>query len=465
MNMKNTSQRYVHFVGICGVTMAPIAKMFKDMGWRVTGSDKGFFPPMSDYLRRNEIEFWPGWHVEKIGIRNKELEIRREKKLLDFAVIGNFIGYNNPEFVFLREQNILYKSYPEILSEYVVKKNSIVVAGTYGKSTISAALAWVLEKAGYNPSYMSGGILKNFSDGVRATDSDWSVVEGDEYSTARWDLRPKFVHYKPKYLILTSTEWDHTDLYKTREDYLNIFRELVANVPKDGVIVYNPETVDERVMETADCDIVKYSQPTEKVFHTHLIGWHNQTNLTAIAVLCRYLRINKDIVQEAIESFEGVRRRLETRYAVGENLHPVQVIDDLAHSPAKVRASLSALREWYPDARIRVIFEPNIGSRTKEALPLYKGVFDKADEVFIPRLSKAKKKEGVEWVSGADLCNFLANFSIQSSNSQILYEPDDHKLVNILVDESKKDDIIAFMGSHGFRGMIEEVIKGLRVNF
>ena len=237
--------KHIHVVGICGVTMAPVAKMFHDMGWKVTGSDKGFFPPMSDYLRKHNIPFYPGWHPERIGSP-------------DMALIGNFIGMQNPEFLFIRERGIPFFSYPEMLSQYVIRDRSAVIAGTYGKTTITAAVAWIFEQAGICPSFMIGGIAKNFSDGVRRADGEWSIVEGDEYSTSRWDRRPKFFHYRPTHLILTATVWDHTDLYESQEAYRAVFAEAVSSLPQDGMLVYHAEAVPDYVIGKAACPSYPY---------------------------------------------------------------------------------------------------------------------------------------------------------------------------------------------------------------
>lgn len=457
--------------------MAPVAKMFKDLGWKVTGSDKGFFPPMSTYLQTAGVEFYPGWHPERMSNSNTETRISKSG-YPDLVVVGNFVGMSNPEFVFVRENGIPYKSYPEVLAEYVIRDESVVVAGTYGKSTIAAAMAWVLETDERNPSYMSGGILKNFPDGVRSTDSEWSVVEGDEYSTSRWDSRPKFAHYKTKYLILTSTKWDHTDIYATEEDYRQVFVDLVKSVPEDGYIVYNIDAVDAEIVAQAKCTVDGYSAEggiverdggvtrfdlgedhQTQLFETSLIGRHNIGNLRALVKMGRVVGVGEEVLHKAVRSFEGVRRRLEVRNVRANGRSPVRVVDDLAHSPEKVRAGLAALREWYPDARLRVVFEPNIGSRTQEALPLYDGAFEQADEVLVPRLSKAKKREGVEWVDGEQLVEQIRSVGVQHA-VPVQYVEDDEQLVARLTD-AKKGDVVAFMGSHGFRGMIDEVVEKL----
>jgi len=462
------NQKHVHVIGVCGVAMAPVAKMFIDLGWRVSGSDKGFYPPISDYLKAiPEIEFYPGFHPEKVGEP-------------DLVVVGNFIGLSNSEFKYIREKGFEYKSYPEVLGEFVVKKNSVVVVGTYGKSTISALLTWILEKASFDPSYMSGGILTNFSDGVRSTNSNWSVLEGDEYPADRQHNRSKFFYYHPRYLLLTSAEWDHMDIFETEQKYIDNFKDLVRNLPVDGlVVVWNEGVHIDEILKEVSCRIIRYSGTSKddyfissksrevnltnlviennknnfkEEFKTSMIGDHMMENICGAVAMANELGIPTSKIKDAVVTFGGgVRRRLEFR---GKTQKGAYVIDDLAHSPAKARAGIKALRGWYENSKIYVVYEPNVGNRTKESLSSYEGAFDYVSEVIVPRLSVVKAQVGQKRLNGSELVGYIAKNGVKAT-----YIDNDDKLIEILKQKINKDDIIVFMGSHGFRGMIENLLE------
>ncbi|MSU75687.1 MAG: hypothetical protein EXS55_04205 [Candidatus Magasanikbacteria bacterium] len=250
--------KHIHFIGICGVAMSALALAFKRNGWTVTGSDVGFYPPVSTHLKNAGVDYYAGWHVNKM-IANG---------VPDLVVVGNVASSNNPEWLYVQEHKLNYKSYPEVIAEYFIKKNSIVCAGTYGKSTSTSILTWILKEAGYDPSYMFGGIANTTpysppsqggdtaGDRIRQltppyeggapgwllpsaemTNSSWSIVEGDEYTASRWDKGPKFAYYSPTHLLLTSVVWDHADVYPTEADYIAAFQKLVDLVPTNGLQV------------------------------------------------------------------------------------------------------------------------------------------------------------------------------------------------------------------------------------
>lgn len=499
----STKQKWVHFIGICGVTMASLANMFKKTGWFVTGSDRGIFPPMSDYLKDRKIDIELGFKEEHLKIeyykdknntdygvqlRNQEsqgVNLRKVKgQFPDLVVVGNYIGLSDKEYKFAKKNKLTIKSYPEVLEEFLVKSNSIVTAGTYGKTTSTALLAQIFQKAGKNPSFMIGGLAKNFDDGIKNSKGDWSIIEGDEYISARFNPVSKFFHYKAEFVLLTSCAWDHTDFFKTEEDYVENFRKFIRSLPLNGIVVANKNGANiENVISEARCKVVTYelnkidnklansiwfnlphkeNKETSEVviFNKHtkeefsvktkLIGEHNKENIIGVCALARELDVEIEPIQKAVEKFEGIKRRLDVRFEE-ENL---RVIDDHACSPSKVLGSLNALRETYPDWHITVIFEPNVGNRTKEALMLFEDVFNKADEVIIPHLKPVRTVKGEEKVSGEKLADFL-----KSSGANVIYIDDDDKLVNYVSRKDVGKHVICFMGAYGWRNMIEEVIK------
>ncbi|MBU0976647.1 hypothetical protein KJ918_07650 [Patescibacteria group bacterium] len=414
---KNAS--WVHFIGICGVTMGPLANMFKELGWFVSGSDKGIFPPMSDYLQERKIKVELGF--KEMHLQGKYYtDIGIGKTSPDLVVVGNYVGLSNVEYKFAVKNKLNIKSFPDILEEFLVKSNSIVISGTYGKTTSAALMTLIFQKAKEDPSFMIGGLARNFKDGVKVTRSDWSVVEGDEYISSRFDPVSKFFHYKAEFVLLTAAAWEHTDFFVSESAYVENFSKLVHSLPLNGLLVacrtgknvnevlkdarckvvtYELNKIDENVAradwfnlahkenkETGDIAIYNRNTKEEFVVRTKLVGDHNKENIIGCCALARELDIEVSAIQEAVEQFEGIKRRLEIRFEE-EN---VKVIDDHACSPPKVSGSINALKDTFPDWHISVIFEPNVGNRTEESMELFDGAFKKADEVIIPRLKTVK---------------------------------------------------------------------------
>lgn len=462
--------KHIHFIGICGTAMAPIANACKVLGWRVTGSDKGIFPPISEYLKVRGIEYYVGFHPERIGDP-------------DLVAVGNFIGPSNPEFVSVRKRGLRYTSYPELLRQFLIQPESIVVAGTYGKTMTTALCAWIWETAGMHPSYMAAGILNNFSDGVRIADTKWSIVEGDEYPASRWNPVPKFTYYRPKYLLLTGVEWDHLDVYPAEEDYLNAFKNLIHSIPSDGMIVAAIERPNVNVLlDDADAAILHYNRKGEGqadwsleivardgqgatlIFHgargetigpcqCAVFGDQNLDHFAGAVGLARGCGIPSPVIKDALETFKGVRRRMEIRGKV----NGVTVVDDFAHSPAKVSATLKGLHLHFPRAKVVAVFEPNGGSRVATAKSMYAHAFENDDVMFIPRLSSTKTAEGEEArMDGGELVDV-----IREEGREAVYEPDDNALVIRIHQIVRPGDVVVFLGSHGFRGMIERTLIAL----
>jgi len=505
---------FVHFIGICGVGMGALAIMMKKKGYRVTGSDVGFYPPISTHLKEHGIEYYAGWHTKKMGTP-------------DLVVVGNVASSENPEWQFVQENKIPFVSYPELVARELVRKNSIVCAGTYGKTSTSALLSWILINAGLKPAYMFGGLSQTPALASDDLGGKWSVLEGDEYKTARWDNGPKFSHYSPTHLLLTAVQWDHADVYPTEESYFEAFEKLIASIPKDGLLVVSEQAISvipvklvldpDRGTKISDpkgqipasagmtnkivtygqspkCDY-RYSDVVQTKngleFDIHLIPntYHLKTNLIgdfqaenicgAFALACAIGIAPKKIIA-SIKSFHGIKRRLEKR---GTTKTGAAVIDDIAHSPAKAKSVLETLKQTYkpvipvklvldPDrgtkisdlkrqipasagmtnGKIYCVFEPNSGNRKFETQTGYDHAFDNADEIIIPRLTKLKND--AEFMSGAQLTEI-----IQKTNPNAKYIDSDDELVRYLQQKTRTSDVVVFCGSHGFRGMIEELIR------
>lgn len=457
-------QKHIHFIGICGVAMSALAIAFQKNGWKVTGSDKGFYPPVSTNLKEVGISFYPGWHVDKMTQDGDP----------DVVVVGNVAGSENPEWVYVQMKKIPYRSYPEIVAEYFVKQHSIVCAGTFGKSTSTVLMSWILKKAGKHPSYMFGGVSRNELDAAQITDGDWSVLEGDEYKSARWDDRPKFVHYSPTHLLLTAVIWDHADIYPTEEGYIATFNHLVESIPQTGLVVMSEKAADVIAKpvgavtygkgEACDYQYANIEQSKDgiafDIIHKHTahriscgtIGEYMADNITGCFAMANTIGIAPAVIIDAINDFKNIKRRLEKRLD-GD----IVVFDDIAHSPTKAASVLATLKQLY-SGRIIAVFEPNTGNRQPESTPGYANGFADADEVIIPRLTQIKvdANDPIQPFDGEQLAHVIAN-----THPDTKYIDDDAALVDYLVNTAKPGDTIAFLGSHGFRGMIDEVVHRL----
>ncbi|MFA6295355.1 MAG: Mur ligase domain-containing protein [Candidatus Paceibacterota bacterium] len=470
----------LHVIGICGVAMSAIAIAFHKRGVNVTGSDKGFFPPVSTELEKQGIKFYAGWHPENMSHLNSEDSV---------VMVGTASGSQNPETSLAKEKGLPMYSYPEILGKYFCKENSVVCSGTWGKTSSSALISFVFEQSGLNPSYMFGGVSLSHESSAKLTDSKWSVFEGDEYKSSPTDPRAKFFHYKPTHLLLSAVSWDHADLYPTENDYFEAFKKLISIIPADGLIVACKDN--QGVEKIADSftnhkviyygrkmplaslalsgieDYYSYTNTKQSrdgisftiehnnqswTVHSPMLGLYQIENMTGCFAMAHKSGIKAEKITEAISKFKGLRRRLEKRHE-GD----ITVIDDIAHSPDKSRSVLSTLKSIY-SGKVICVFEPNIGGRERGAVLKYDNAFNDADLVIIPRLTKLKvaENETDQPMEGDELAQVISK-----THSNTVYIEDDEKLVSRLVSEAKKDDVIAFLGSHGFRGMIEETVGKL----
>lgn len=458
--------------------MSAIAIAFQKKGWHVTGSDKGFFPPVSTYLKDAGISYYPGWHVEKMTEHGDP----------DLVVVGNVAGSQNPEWQYVLDKKLNYKSYPEIISEYFCKDDNIVCAGTYGKSTTAALLSWIFLQTGGDISYMFGGLSINGMDAAHISDADpccsLGIFEGDEYKTSRTDTRAKFVHYKPMFVVLTGVEWDHADVYKTEDEYKQAFVELLQMVNERKYKGYAVACIDNKNVvevlaksqvnaitygthETAD---YQYSDPTQNengisftirhrdkkyTVKSPLLGGFNAQNITGAFAMAHQINIKPEKIIEAIATFKGLKRRLEKRHEGS-----VTVIDDIAHSPAKAASVLANLRKIYK-GKIIAVFEPNTGNRLPSAIGGYSETFKDADIVLVPRLTQIKQNpdDTEQAMHGGELRDIIQK---QNPETEIWYCADDEETIDLLANSTELGDVIIFLGSHGFRGMIERLVEKLR---
>lgn len=478
----------VHIVGICGVATSALAIAFHKAGVAVTGSDKGFFPPVSTYLSEAGIPYYAGWHPEKIAEGGEP----------DLIVAGGGgTSLSNPEVIYAKERGIRLMSFAEALGAYVIRRNSIVVTGTWGKTTTSALLSYILIQAGLDPSYFTGGLSLSH-DTSALTDSDWSVAEGDEYQVAIWDKRPKFELYAPTHLLLTSVSWDHADLYPTEAAYFAAFEKLLRSLPAGGeakgaLVACIDDAGVQKTLSASSAPIAARATTYGKTasadyyFHdishtrdglrfsiTHrdaggaatdfaiaspMLGRFNAENIAAAFAMAHIIGIAPEKIIAAVASFKGIRRRFEKRLDGATTAKGVSVLDCHAPTPEKAASVLESVREVYPaPAQVIAIYEPNIGGRQRESAHMYDDAFKDATTVLIPRLTKLKVADDRSSapIDGPELAALISK-----SHAAASYFGDDATLNDYIPTIAKKDDVVVFLGSHGFRGMIEEAVKRL----
>jgi UDP-N-acetylmuramate: L-alanyl-gamma-D-glutamyl-meso-diaminopimelate ligase len=469
LNIVPDQIKHIHLMGICGTAMASLAGMLKQKGYLVTGSDQNIYPPMSDFLESLSIPVQKGYKAENLSPRP------------DLVIVGNVISRQNPEAVQLGVLNIPYVSMPQALGEFAIKdKISIVISGTHGKTTTSSLASHVLEKAGLDPGFMIGGIVKNFLSSFKLGEGPYFIVEGDEYDTAFFDKGPKFLHYLPRVVILTSIEFDHADIFRDLDHVIATFRRLIDIIPPDGLLIANRD--DDLVMaeaKRARCRVISYSLNGRAEWSasdisgqdgmtrvevlkegksytslvTPLYGEYNISNLLSVAALSEHLGIDKSVLYDACKSFQGVRRRQEVRGEKGG----VLVLDDFAHHPTAVEKTIKAVKERYSDRRLLAVFEPRSNSSRRNVFQeKYSQAFDKADLVFIPDPVLMEKIPEEERFSSKRLVE-----SLNARKVMAQHYPDSQKLLEALVGEARKGDVILIMSNGSFDNLHDRLLEKL----
>ncbi len=471
--------KWVHFIGIAGVTTAGLAKSFKDLGYLVTGSDKGFYPPVKDFLEKNNIQISLGYKPERLEVNGVHP---------DLVVIQGTKGDKNAEYIKAKELNLNIKTYPEVLKDYcVLYDSSIVVAGSYGKSTITAILVNIFKTNNTPISYMFGGFDMYLNDNVKFKDhfTKYSVVEGDEYLTSLENTQSKFFYYSPKYLILNGIEWDHQDLFPTFELYLNNFKKLIETIPENGLIVANYDNENVRTVvenakakvvfvsskfsfdNTAKWKLILDSTPKKVLFRSkdelkdnlmipfkeQIVGEFNNMNILLAAAMAFELGVTQSSIQTGIETYTGLKRRLEVRYTKNDNY----IIDDFGSTVGKAKFAIEAVQKDFPKHTIHLIFDPSSGNRSRISLNEYGKVFESVKPTIeLAKFSIIPDKDDQKF-SEEEFANKLESFGLKVNKYA-----NDIDCVNSLKDVFKEQGkVILFLGSHSFRGMISNLIKSI----
>jgi UDP-N-acetylmuramate: L-alanyl-gamma-D-glutamyl-meso-diaminopimelate ligase len=442
--MLNKEVKSVHFVGICGTAMAGVAAMCRELGYTVTGCDENVYPPMSTFLEARGIRILSGYRAENLDHRP------------DLIVIGNAMKRGNLEVERILDERLNYCSLPDLVREFFIRgRHSIVVAGTHGKTTTTSLLAWVLESAGQSPSFLIGGIPTNFGSGARLGQGKHFVIEGDEYDTAFFDKRSKFVHYLPDTVILNNIEFDHADIFPDLAAVKRSFRQLVAVVPRRGLILANGDDANVREIVTGSQSRMRFFSLADFASYTvPLAGAHNQMNSAAVAVCCAELGLTREQIQHGFDTFTGVKRRMEVRGEAGG----VTVIDDFAHHPTALVETIKGLRQRYPGRRLWALFEPR--SNTTRRAVFQRELTDAlalADGVFVARVDRLNELPAGERLEPEKLVADLRSRGLPAT-----YGAGADEIVAALVPQLRTGDVVAVFSNGGFGGIHDKLLNRLR---
>ena len=475
--------KHVHIIGVCGTLMGAFAAFLKRKGVHVTGSDQHVYPPMSDVLSQAGVELLSGYRSENLT---------RFDARPDLVVIGNVIRADNPEARYAIDQGYAYTSLPEAMEKLIlVNTRNLVVAGTHGKTTTSSILAHILVKAGFDPGYFIGGVSKDLPFSFQVSKTDLGVpfvLEGDEYDTAFWDKVPKFNHYLPVDTILTSVEYDHADIYPDFQSVLRAFEGLLSRIQKQGHLIacvdYDsirglisaPEfqarkipvltygsygardarfTADRVRMEGEfTCfDVLDMGQKVAEL-RIQVPGQHNVLNALSVWIqCCELMKVSAEVFREALQSFQGVKRRQEVRGKV----RGIIVMDDFAHHPTAVRETLKALKMKYPEKRLITVFEPRSAtSRRKIFQKDYGEAFEPADQIFIAAPFDQTRIDTDNQFSSEQL---VGDLTLKGKVARVFHDVDQG--VKMVTQELRSGDLVAVLSNGSFDGFIAKLLGSL----
>jgi UDP-N-acetylmuramate: L-alanyl-gamma-D-glutamyl-meso-diaminopimelate ligase len=459
----------IHFIGICGTGMASLAAMLKDSGYDVSGSDEGVYPPMSDFLAAKNIDVARGYHSDNL------------KPAPDLTIVGNALSRGNPEIELLLNERLTFLSYPEALKNFFLReKIPIIVTGTHGKTTTTSMIAWALHSAGIRPNFFIGGIAENFQSSYGLEGGKYCVVEGDEYDSAFFDKGPKFLHYLPYIAVIGNVEFDHADIYPNLESIKLQFRRFVNLIPQNGFLAVGGDSPAAReVSQKGLCRIETFGLNAENDWSARgiqlrqerlyfevvyrgsffqrlnmsVLGEYNIRNSLAAAAVLNHMGIQADAIREGLESFSGVRRRLQ----LVANINGIRIYEDFAHHPTAVRETLQAVRAAFRPERIWAIYEPRSATSRRnifqteiaEALSL-------ADCIALPMLYKPERVPENERLDEDRLIEDLRRIGRAAWNLG-----DVKGIIRKVSEEARPGDLILILSNGGFDGIYERLPAAL----
>lgn len=461
----------VYLIGICGTGMGSLAGLFKQAGYEVSGSDRKVYPPMSTHLASLDIPVHEGYDPDHL------------EPAPDLVVVGNACRPTHPEAAYAREQGLVQQSFPEALGHFFIRdRRSLVVAGTHGKTTTTALLVHLFRSAGRDPGYLMGGVPQGNLANYELGSGDRFIVEGDEYDSAYFDKRPKFVHYRPASAIVTSMELDHLDLYRDWEEYREAFELLAGLLPERGLLALHGDNPTVRslgsstaarsytyglaphqndlaatdVVGTADGQTFSLQIDGRPVsdLRISMFGRHNLLNALAATAIALDEGLSVEQVQEGLASFPGVKRR----HQLVDEVDGIRVVDDFAHHPTAVQSTIEATRQRWEDDRIVAVFQPRSNSsRRKVFESKYANALAYADRVFLCVPPFRHNDHPDRFMDADRLVQMLANANTEASAHE-----DVDALLPPLVDELRSEDVALLMSNGGFGNIQERLPEALR---
>jgi UDP-N-acetylmuramate: L-alanyl-gamma-D-glutamyl-meso-diaminopimelate ligase len=462
--MFSSEIKSVHFTGVGGTAMAAAAAAMLDKGFAVTGSDQNVYEPMASFLATKKITAMNGYDERNLAHKP------------DLVVIGNAISRGNPEAEYVLDHKLRYCSLAALLAEFFIRgKRSLVVAGTHGKTTTTSLLTWVFEHNGLDPSYLIGGIPNNFSQGARFTDSEWFIIEGDEYDTSFFDKRSKFIHYQPEVAIINNLEFDHADIFENLDAVKKTFSHFIRLVPRNGLLLGNGDDVNLKLLlNVTHCPVKKFGLggdyavyafnirygPTATEFeipsfkfHLNLVGEFNVRNALAVIGAAKHCGLSNKQIQGAFDTFKGIKRRMEVKGIAGG----VTVIDDFGHHPTAIRETLRALRIKYAKGKIWAIFEPRSNTTRRNVFQEeLASAFADADAVVVSEVARLDQISAEGRLNPEKLMSDL-----KSAGKAAAYLPDVNAIVAHLAKNAQGGDVICVFSNGGFDGIHGKLLAGL----
>ncbi|MEZ4392546.1 MAG: Mur ligase family protein [Polyangiales bacterium] len=471
---------HIHLIGVAGTGMGAFAGLLRAQGHRVTGSDTAFYPPMGDVLARYGVETMPGWRAENLT------------PAPDLVVVGNVCRRDNPEAVAAMEGGMKVRSFPKALGElFLAGRRPLVIAGTHGKTTTTALAAWLLRASGLDPSFLVGGVCKNFDSSFGLGQGGAFVVEGDEYDSAFFEKIPKFWSYRPWGAVLTSIEHDHIDIYPDPQSYRDAFVGFASRLAPDGVLVAHGADPEVRaVAARAACRVVTYGlsgdalvdgaaptwmaapiaptagvQPFELFiggscagrFFSPLMGEHNLRNaVAAVALLAESFDVPVPTLAKHLREFKGVKRRQEL-VAVADG---VRVYDDFAHHPTAVYETLRAMRGHHPGARLIAVFEPRSATACRSLHQReYPEAFSPADAVILAPVGRSNIPEGER----LDVARVAAEIRAKGAEAACVAsgEGSTDEIVARVLELARPGDTVAVLSNGAFGGIHGKLERAL----
>ena len=471
MNSVPAPGSHIHLIAVCGVGMASLAGLLKSRGYRITGSDQNIYPPMSTYLAEIGVNVLPGFRPEHLVPRP------------DLVVVGNAVSRGNSEAQAALDQDIPQISFPQALGQFLIgSRSSLVVAGTHGKTTTTALAAWVLTRAGLDPGFFVGGVPINFGSGWKVGEGNYVVIEGDEYDTAFFDKGPKFLHYRPQSVILTSIEFDHADIYRDLDHVKSAFLRLMEIIPAAGsLVVCGDYPVAKEIAAAAPCQRITYGESTDvdwqavdveffqgRSFFTPcyrgrpegrmeaaVIGRHNIKNALAVYALGRAIGVDRGRLLEGFATFAGVKRRQEIR---GER-RGVLVIDDFAHHPTAVRETVEAVRAAYQNRRIWAVFEPRSNTSKRNIFEQeFADALSLADRIIVAPVHQPEKVPDGERLS---VKNVVRRINRLCGDERARRGGNAAEIASVVGREAQSGDLVLIMSNGGFDNIHEKILAAL----